>query len=336
MGGKRTSLLHVVVMALVQACGDPSTAPERDGIDPRWSAGVPLPVALTGVAAVVFNGSIYVAGGESEAGESLAVFRYSPGGAAWERLEDLPGNRVFGRLLVAEGTLFLVGGMELDPHYLYARTRRVFRYQPAEGRWVERASVPDPRDGVAASVPGAIVMVGGGPGDPEHGGLYPGDSVVVYDAAADEWRYGAPIRTRRNGPMAVTTGADVYVFGGRSIDGTRVVDEIEIYNAVSDTWRAGGALLPAFDQVGWQAYARAGDHVHFFGGFAALRGGLIDMHARYRISTGDWDILPALPTPRYQSAAVAVGGSIYVIGGRVGPRGAFLNSVLIFDADPES
>lgn len=49
--------LVLAIAVLPSACGDdPPTQPEGMGIDPRWSAGVPVPLRLTGAAAVEFGG----------------------------------------------------------------------------------------------------------------------------------------------------------------------------------------------------------------------------------------------------------------------------------------
>lgn len=314
---------------LVVACGQVHE-PVAIAIDPRWSSGVSLPIGLTDAAAAVVNGSIMVAGGESAAGPSLHVYRFTPGATAWERLADLPDYRVGGRLVVSDGTPYLVGGTHLLPGNVHYPDRRVHSYEPAEDRWVEVAPFPDLRDGDAVAVPGGIVVVGGGFGSADHGGTFPGDSAVIYSAALNSWRYAAPIGTPRRGPLAIASGSIVHVFGGQYLDGAGTPREIEIYDATSDTWSAGGQFVDYGSIVG-QAHARVGDHVHFFGGGTPVT----EAHFRYHIPSDDWELLPMLPTPRTRAAPVVLDGRIHVIGGLRGPRfdpTSFTDVVEIYDA----
>jgi N-acetylneuraminic acid mutarotase len=242
--------------------------------------------------------------------------------------------RVSGQLVVSDGVLYLVGGMQLLASNSFYPDRRVYRYQPREDRWFEVAPFPDLRDGAAVGVPGGMVVVGGGFGDPEHGGTFPGDSAVVYDASANAWRYTAPIRTPRHRPLAVASGSIVYVFGGLNLNGIGTPLDIEIYDATSNTWRISGEFVD-YGQIVGQAHAHAGNAVHFFGGLYAQPGSpVIETHFRYDLATEQWQVLPELPTPRAHAAAVVLDGRIYVLGGLRGPRliaESFTPVVEVFD-----
>ena len=329
---RRSRFPSAFAALLVVACGQVDE-PVAIEIDPRWSLGVPLPMGLTDAAAAVVNGSIMVAGGQSAEGPSLHVYRFTPGATSWERMADLPDYRVGGRLVVSDGTPYLVGGTHVVDN-VHFQDRRVYSHLPAEDRWVEVASFPDLRDGDAVAVPGGIVVVGGGFGSADHGGTFPGDSAVMYIAASSSWRYAAPIGTPRHRPLAVASGSIVHVFGGQYLDGSGTPREIEIYDAMSDTWSAGGQFVD-YGRIVGQAHARVGDHVHFFGVVAAVPGApVIETHFRYHIPTDDWEVLPQLPTPRARAAAVVLDGRIHVIGGLRGPRfvpTSFADVVEIYD-----
>lgn len=328
-------LSALLLAALIHAaCGGEVAGPERVEVDPRWSAGVPLPIGLTDHAAAVFDGSILVAGGESAAGPSLHVYRFTPGTTSWQRLGDLPDYRVGGHLVVSDGVMYLLGGTHVVDD-VHLEDRRVYRYEPAEQRWTERASFPDLRAGTAVGVPGGIVVVGGGFGSAEHGGTFPGDSVAVYDVAANAWHYGSPIRIPRVRPLAVASGPVVHVFGGQYPDLSGTPREIEVYDAAADAWSAAGSFVD-YGRIVGQAYAPHGELVHFLGGVLAAPGSpVIETHFRYDMRADRWDVLPELPTPRAHATAVHLDGRIYVIGGLRGPRfvpGAFTDIVEIWDA----
>lgn len=319
-GSRRLPSLALVTLVTV-ACGD--RGPTWIEVDPRWSLGTPLPVGLTGVAAAAFQGAIYVAGGESDGGPSRAVYRSGPDGA-WERLADLPVQREGGQLVVSDGALYLVGGWEIrPPGNAFYPARDVWLYLPAVDEWVQRAPLPDLRQGTAVGVPDGIVVVGGGFGSVEHGGTYPGDSVAVYTSVTDVWRYGAPLRTPRYGPMAVAVGSRIHVFGGLPAVPGESTDGNEIYDVAADTWAPGGYLYADYMLAFNAGYARVADHVHFFGGLVARPGGgFLRLHMRYDLTTERWETMPFMPTPRAKAAAVALEGRIHVIGGSVGLRGS--------------
>jgi N-acetylneuraminic acid mutarotase len=329
--------LVVVSTAAAAACGA-DDSPVSIEIDPRWSLGVPLPVGLAGGAAAEYRGAIVVAGGENESGPSRAVFQYVPGAASWERLGDLPDFRVDGRLVVVDGTLYMVGGFDVrPPGNAYFPAHDLWIYQPATDAWLAGAPLPDNRDGDAAGVPGRIVVVGGGFGSAEHGGEFPGDSVALYDVVGNRWQYGAPIGTPRTNPMSVAVGSRVHVFGGRLVGIPGPARPIEIYDAGTNTWSVAGTFPSSYDVIVGQAHARSGGRVHFFGGLAAVPGApAVDIHMRYDLATAAWEALPLLPTPRSRAAAVAIDGRIFVIGGLRGPRnlaGAFTGIVEVW-SDP--
>lgn len=316
----RSWLLATSVVAVV-ACGS-DAGPVSPETDPRWSPGVPLPVGLAGAAAAEYGGAVVVAGGESEAGPSRAVFRYAPGAASWVRMGDLPDFRVDGRLVVVDGTLYMVGGWEVrPPGNVFFPARDLWIYQPATDTWVMGAPLPDTREGDAVGVPGRILVVGGGFGSPDHGGEFPGDSIAIYDVVDNRWRYGAPIGTPRTKPMAVAAASRVHVFGGRLVGSPSPAHPIEVYDASADAWSVAGAFPSAYDVILGQAHTRIGARVHFFGGLAVVPGApATDIHMRYDLSTAEWEALPLLPTPRSRAAAVAIDGRVYVIGGLRGPR----------------
>jgi len=251
MSGSR---FGIVLIALVAASCDSEPTPFTVETDAHWSTGVSLPAGWMGVAAAELGGAIVVAGGESEAGPSQRVYRLVPGATSWERLADLPDVRVSARLVVSDGSLYLVGGMHLLPNNVHFADRSVLVWDPAGGRWIERASFPDLRDGDAVGVPGGIVVVGGGFGSTDHGGVFPGDSIVVYNAAADRWTYAAPIQMPRRRPMAIAIDTRVHGFGGQPLEGIGTLLDIEIYDALDDTWSAGGQFAD-YGQIVGQAYA---------------------------------------------------------------------------------
>ena len=76
-----------------------------------WTSGPRIPPRGT-AGAVVWKGSIYVFGGESQArGRVLGdVFRLAPGASSWRRVGRLPTPRNYARSVVFRGRIYVVGG----------------------------------------------------------------------------------------------------------------------------------------------------------------------------------------------------------------------------------
>ncbi len=320
-------------LSIIACIGEPPpTAPRPD---PRWSLGPALPIPLMSAGAAAYRGAVWVVGGDSEEGASLATWRLRPGAASWERMADLPATKVSADVVVSGDSLYVVGGDTQLSGRVFYPDRRIYVYDLTANAWQERARLPDLRNGTAVSVPGGVAIVGGGFGHPDHGGVYPGDSVARYDAARGVWRYGAPIRNMRMRPLAVSDGSRVHVMGGNSLDATGVVLDVELYDAAADTWVPHtGSMLRDLSLTLAYAYTRLNDAIHMIGGIIGVPGGgITDLHVRYDLQTDLWQALPPLPTPRAGASAVALDGKIYVLGGFIRPRsgaGALTSIVEIY------
>ena len=98
----------------------------------RWSRGPSIPPRGTAGAAV-FNGAIYVFGGESQArARTLGeVFRFAPGDAGWTQVATMPQARNYARAVVFRKAVYVVGGSATtgNSHGALGSTR-VDRYVP--------------------------------------------------------------------------------------------------------------------------------------------------------------------------------------------------------------
>lgn len=86
-----------------------------DGTVGDWQAGPDLPVAVEGAGAVIFRGYLYVAGGQTDAGEALAATyraRVHADGSLepWETLPTMPRASAFGSLVNFGPYIYSVGG----------------------------------------------------------------------------------------------------------------------------------------------------------------------------------------------------------------------------------
>ena len=182
---------------------------------------------------------------------------------------------------VANGKLYLFGGNAVAVgNTPGAPPGHVLEYDPASDRWTKKKPMPQPAHHNAVVGYNGKVYLFGGAVQRQPGGSnqFPIDNVWEYDPGADAWRALAAMPIRRMAAAAVESGGRIYVIGG------------------AGPWR------------GLENEPLAGDQPHR----------ILDANSMYDPATNRWQARQTLPTPRTHMFAGAVGGKIYLIGGRVG------------------
>jgi len=202
------------------------------------------------------------------------------------------------------------------------------------GKWTKLAAFPEPAEELLGAAAGGKMYV--------FCGLAPGwkplGMVYEYDPAADKWTKKKPMPLLSHHVAFTEYKGKIYAFGGfvypQSGPAAWVpIDNAWEYDPAADTWKA---LAPMPTKRGSPVAAAVGDKIYVIGG-ATLPPGSKEtaVHpARPHISVGaveeydpatnTWRARAAMPTPRNHATAGAVGGKIYVIGGRTGA--AFISS----------
>lgn len=182
------------------------------------------------------------------------------------------------------------------------------------GRWIARAPLPVPRSEMAwaAEHAGRMHLVGG----------YAAQRVDrpyhhVYDPAADRWTAAAPLPLGANHVGVAFLGARLHAVGGFVEQNRRPHDQCFVYDVAADRWER-IAPLPA--PCGSVACVALGGLVHAIGGaigdtFPTKKS--VDWHLAYDPAADRWTRRAPMPTGRDHVGALAVGGNIHVIGGRV-------------------
>jgi N-acetylneuraminic acid mutarotase len=157
----------------------------------------------------------------------------------------------------------------------------VYAYDPASDSWAKKQTMPRPLHHTSQTeLDGKIYMFGGfAAGTADGLGWKPSDAASEYDPATDQWRELPSLPTPRGAPIAVTLDGKLYVVGGGAMP-------------------AGKPPAPL--------------------GFASPHAvvGTVEMFDPAR---NLWRKLADMPTPRNHVAGIgAIGGKIYVVGGRVG------------------
>lgn len=118
-----------------------------------------------------------------------------------------------------------------------------------------------------------------------------------------------------------------FVVAGKNGSGKRQ-SSVYVFDMVLETWSKALDLPgPAVENP---AVVAAGGGIFAFGGSTSSLSGAVANSAKLDPATGEWSILPEMPTPRAGAVALVMDGLIYVIGG-LGADGASLDVVEVFD-----
>lgn len=130
------------------------------------------------------------------------------------------------------------------------------------------------------------------------------------------WSTAAPAGVARQELYPEVLDGRIYVAGGLLNPNTGYSAHFEAYDPAQDRWTRLATLPQARHHI---ALAAVGGLIHAVGGFS---GGFPRWQAQadvfvYDPATDQWRAGEPLPTPRAEGVAAAVGGKVYVIGGRV-------------------
>jgi N-acetylneuraminic acid mutarotase len=178
-----------------------------------WQIVSQLPTARSFLAAATGpDGRIYAIGGYADNGPTNIVEAYSPVTNAWTRVASLPTTprSALAAVTGPDGRIYAIGGVDIirSPQPLAT----VEAYTPATNTWTVLASLPTPRQLLAAAVgpDGRIYAIGGA--DAAGNSL---TTVEAYDIATNTWSAAPSLPTPRSA-LAAVTGADgrIYAIGG--------------------------------------------------------------------------------------------------------------------------
>ncbi len=172
--------------------------------------------------------------------------------------------------------------------------------QCAAGEWVSLAPMNEPRQEIAAAVlDGKVHTVGG------LGGR--ANANETYDPATDRWALNADLPAGTDHAWAVTIDARLYVGGGSS-------NRVFSYDSATDTWTE--VASSAFVHGGTPAAAAIDGRIFVAGGSG---GGMAGNELEsYDPATDHWSTLAPMSCARNHTAGGAIGGTLYVAGGRPG------------------
>ncbi len=199
------------------------------------------------------------------------------------------------------------------------------------GHWEPRASLPEPVNEPRGAVVGSKIYVMGGLDD---AGSVPLGLVFVYDTATDSWDKRKKMPVPGHHLMMTEYKGKIYMFGGYDRDNSldffhwRVLDNSWEYTPETDSWKA-LAPLPGGGRGAGEAVLVDGK-IYVIGGGAPVPGetdpvlypdrphAVVGRVEVYDVEAGTWETKATMTTARNHFHASAVGGKIYVMGGRLG------------------
>jgi N-acetylneuraminic acid mutarotase len=218
----------------------------------------------------------------------------------WTLLAPLPSGRGETAAAVAEGQLYVIGGMTgLDGH----GSAEVSVYDPVANAWEAAPHLPSPRHhAAAAAVDGTVYLSGGGPTAEDWA---PQSILWSLAPGADAWQTLAPMPEGRLGHRMLSVEGRLYVVGGVGSTG-----DVFIYEPEADAWTTGARMPDPRDHL---AAVAVGDEIWAIGGRSAGQ-----IHARvdvYDTTSDAWREGPPLPQPTSGAAEAAIDGVILISGG---------------------
>lgn len=184
----------------------------------RWSEVTALPQGRSRMAAVVFEGAIYLTGGKTSQGVTGSNMRYRPSQGGWEPLADKPTPVMDVQAVVLGERIFVPGGTAASGKPVSVMEV----YSPRLNRWDILAPLPEALSGYAlAAYEGRIYLFGGWDGAATSAAVY------SYDPANDTWQTHTVLPGARAFASAVVVESKIYVIGG--YDGQQALRDQLVY-----------------------------------------------------------------------------------------------------------
>ena len=321
MAPKFTKFARIFPMLLGLAAGWSAAPAFAQG--GSWTTKTPMPTIHATPASGVSGGLLFVVGGGTGGGTSVANEAYDPATDTWTTKASAPTARSSAGSGVVGGKLYVVGGCINSNCGSTSSLLEV--YDPATNTWTSGAPMPTPRSHMAAAAIGGKLYVAGG--QQSCGSCTAISTLEEYDPATDTWTARASLPA----PSAFSAGAAVngllYVVGG--ITSPRLTNEVgtlQVYDPATDTWSMKSSMPTPRHSL---AAATANGIFYAFGGQSLL----VDSHdtvESYDPASDTWTTKPPMPTSRFALAAQEAGGSLYAVGGIHHPGTVHLSTLEAF------
>jgi len=272
-----------------------------------------------GVAAI--DDKIYLVAGMTYAnevrGQEGRVEVYDIKTNSWSDAPPLPIALHHANVAAANSKVYVLGGLNG-----FNNSRRtlgnVFAYDPQAKKWEELEPMPKGTERGASAVAvrdKSIYLAGGLQPQFGDGDYHVTDLVSSYDTVSKKWTTLPNLPERRDHVGGVFVKDTFYVVGGRTGKPTTSKDTVFALKPAANQWTS-LARMPT--GRGGLAVAAIGTTIYTFGGEGNELPGSNSIYPEcesYDTLTDKWTKEPSMKVPRHGVPAVAVGNSIYIMGG---------------------
>jgi DNA-binding CsgD family transcriptional regulator/N-acetylneuraminic acid mutarotase len=204
----------------------------------RWQVETRLPAPRSAMAAVVYEGQLYLIGGLSSQGITASVLRLDeansagPDSPGWEERTSMPAALGYIQAALLGEKVYVPGGCDAAG----LPTRQVHIYDPRLDRWELGPPLPQAECGYALAVADGHLYLFGG-----WDGKAPLVNTWIYDPLEKSWSKGSPMANPVSYASAQSLEGRIFVTGG--YDGAHALADNRVY-------------YPSRDQAGepaWEA-----------------------------------------------------------------------------------
>ncbi len=244
----------------------------------------------------------------------------------WSEAAPLPVPMNHPNVAAVGGRLYVLGGLSAGDSWQALPDS--FVYDPRADRWTRLPPMPSgmARGSAAVGVRGTRIYLAGGMRTltPAPGGIQDTvDTVSSYDVVTGRWQTLPSLPQARDHVGGAIIGTTFYVVGGRDRGQVNVRDTVYAFDLRSRRWSQRAPMPTARGGV---AAAAVGASIYVFGGEGNHDGtgpdAVFAETEAYHTAHDRWRRLVPMPVPRHGTAAVAIGGTIYIPGGGVAGGGA--------------
>lgn len=184
----------------------------------RWLEVSALPGGRSGMASAVYEGAIYLFGGQTSQGTTAATLRYRPSPGGWETLADKPTPVSDIQAVLIGDLIYVPGGKDRAGKPV----SQLAVYSPRLNRWETLAPLPMAVSGYSlAASEGRLYLFGGWDGSAYSAAVY------SYNPADNTWQTRAALPSPRGLTAAALVENKIYVIGGT--DGKEALRNVLVY-----------------------------------------------------------------------------------------------------------
>ena len=289
-----------------------SGLPSRRPVE-RWAPLTPLTTPRSRMAVAVWQGKVYIFGGEGPEGVVGTAAVFDPQRGVWGAIAAKPTPVSNAHAAVLGNRIYVFGGLDAR----YRPTDIIEIYDPVQDAWQEGGRLPHPLAGYALAVwEDRIYLFGGWDGE------HYSSAVYAFDPKTGTWTLLPPMESPRAFAATAVLNGIVYVLGG--FDGRVDLAEVWAFDptAADSGTTPWSALPPMLDARGGAWATAIGQNLYVFGGGMTTP---VEGAERFDPTTHTWARLetPYGPNWRHMGGAV-VGDYVLLIGGWAGAHLPFV------------